>query len=144
MVSLAILGRLRELGPRLGLPMLIGASRKGFIGQVLGQPVDGRLNGSLATVAMAVAAGMDAVRVHDVAPAVEVARMSEAIAYGWSEPMPNWTPIYLGLGREPRRPRRHDRPRDPGSSTPSARFGCSGEPRSTRRPRLACSISRCS
>jgi dihydropteroate synthase len=97
-VSLAILGRLRELRARLGLPMLIGASRKGFIGQVLGQPVEGRLNGSLATVAMSVAAGMDAVRVHDVQPAVEVARMSEAIEYGWSDPMPSWTPIYLGLG----------------------------------------------
>jgi dihydropteroate synthase len=97
-VSLAILGRLRELRARLGLPMLIGASRKGFIGQVLGKPVQDRLSGSLATVAMSVAAGMDAIRVHDVEPAVEVARMSEAIAYGWSDPMPTWTPIYLGLG----------------------------------------------
>lgn len=97
-VSLAILGRLRELRARLGLPVLIGASRKGFIGQVLGQPVEGRLHGSLATVAMSVAAGMDAVRVHDVGPAVEIARMSEAIEYGWSDPVPRWTPIYLGLG----------------------------------------------
>jgi dihydropteroate synthase len=97
-VSLAILGRLRELRARLGLPMLIGASRKGFIGQVLGKQVEDRLGGSLATVAMSVAAGIDAVRVHDVQPAVEVARMSEAIAYGWSDPMPSWTPIYLGLG----------------------------------------------
>jgi dihydropteroate synthase len=97
-VSLAILGRLRELRARLGLPMLIGASRKGFIGQVLGKPVEDRLSGSLATVAMCVAAGIDAVRVHDVEPAVEVARMSDAIAYGWSDPPPSWTPIYLGLG----------------------------------------------
>jgi dihydropteroate synthase len=97
-VSLAVLGRLRELRARLGLPMLVGASRKGFIGQVLGKPVEDRLSGSLATVAMSVAAGMDAVRVHDVEPAVEVARMSEAIAYGWADPMPSWTPIYLGLG----------------------------------------------
>ena len=97
-VSLAILGRLREVHARLGLPLLVGASRKGFIGRVLGQQVGDRLNGSLATVAMSIAAGADAVRVHDVRSAVEVARMSEAIAYGWSEPMPNWTPIYLGLG----------------------------------------------
>ena len=41
---------------------------------------------------------MDAVRVHDVAPAARVARMSEAVVYGWSDPMPSWTPIYLGLG----------------------------------------------
>jgi dihydropteroate synthase len=97
-VSLAILGRLRELRARLGLPMLIGASRKGFIGQALGQPVEGRLYGSLATVALSVSAGMDAVRVHDVGPGVEVARMSEAIVYGWDAPTPTWTPIYLGLG----------------------------------------------
>jgi 2-amino-4-hydroxy-6-hydroxymethyldihydropteridine diphosphokinase len=97
-VSIAILGRLRELRARLGLPMLIGASRKGFIGAVLGQQVQDRLAGSLATVAQSVAGGADAVRVHDVGPAVEVARMSEAIVYGWSDPQPNWLPIYLGLG----------------------------------------------
>jgi dihydropteroate synthase len=97
-VSIAILGRLRELRARLGLPMLIGASRKGFVGAVLDQPVEARLEGSLATVAFSVSAGMDAVRVHDVGPAAKVARMSEAIVNGWSDPMPTWTPIYLGLG----------------------------------------------
>jgi dihydropteroate synthase len=97
-VSIAILGRLREIRARLGLPMLIGASRKGFVGAVLEQTVDDRLEGSLATVGLSVSAGMDAVRVHDVGPATRVARMSEAIVYGWSEPMPTWTPIYLGLG----------------------------------------------
>ncbi|MGE3911865.1 MAG: dihydropteroate synthase, partial [Chloroflexota bacterium] len=65
-VSLAILRRLRDVRARLGLPMLIGASRKGFIGAVLDQPVQDRLAGSLATVAMSVAGGADAVRVHDV------------------------------------------------------------------------------
>lgn len=97
-VSIAILGRLRELRAQIGLPMLIGASRKGFVGAVLDQRVEDRLEGSLATVALSVQAGMDAVRVHDVDPAVKVARMSEAIVYGWSDPMPAWTPIYLGLG----------------------------------------------
>lgn len=97
-VSLAILRRLREVRARLGLPMLIGASRKGFIGAVLQRTVDDRLAGSLATVSMSVAAGADAVRVHDVEPAVQVARMSDALVYGWSDPMPAWTPIYLGLG----------------------------------------------
>jgi dihydropteroate synthase len=97
-VSIAILGRLRELRARLGLPMLIGASRKGFVGAVLDQPVEDRLEGSLATVALSVAAGMDAVRVHDVGPAAKVARMSEAVVYGWADPMPAWTPVYLGLG----------------------------------------------
>ena len=97
-VSIAILGRMRELRARLGLPMLIGASRKGFVGAVLDQRVEDRLEGSLATVALSVAAGMDAVRVHDVGPAMKVARMSEAVVYGWSDPMPTWTSIYLGLG----------------------------------------------
>ncbi|HZO31108.1 MAG TPA: dihydropteroate synthase [Chloroflexota bacterium] len=97
-VSIAILGRLRELRAHLGLPMLIGASRKGFVGAVLDRPVEDRLEGSLATVAVCVQAGIDAVRVHDVGPAARVARMSEAILYGWSDPMPAWTPIYLGLG----------------------------------------------
>jgi dihydropteroate synthase len=97
-VSIAILARLREIRARLGLPMLIGASRKGFIGAVLERPVEDRLEGSLATVAVSVGAGMDAVRVHDVGPAVSVARMTEAIVYGWSGPMPSWTPVYLGLG----------------------------------------------
>jgi dihydropteroate synthase len=97
-VSIAILGRLRELRARLGLPVLIGASRKGFVGAVLEQTVDARLEGSLATVSISVCAGVDAVRVHDVEQAVKVARMTDAIVYGWSDPMPNWTPVYLGLG----------------------------------------------
>ena len=97
-VSLAILRRLREVRARLGLPLLVGASRKGFIGAVLQRTVDDRLAGSLATVSMSVAAGADAVRVHDVEPAVQTARMSDALVYGWDEPMPSWTPIYLGLG----------------------------------------------
>lgn len=97
-VSIAVLGRLGELRAHLGLPMLVGASRKGFVGAVLDQPVEDRLEGSLATVALSVQAGVDAVRVHDVGPAVKVARMSEAVVYGWSDPMPAWAPVYLGLG----------------------------------------------
>jgi dihydropteroate synthase len=54
-VSIAILGRLRELRARLGLPMLIGSSRKGFIGAVLGQQVQDRLAGSLPEGILAVA-----------------------------------------------------------------------------------------
>jgi dihydropteroate synthase len=97
-VSLEILGRLRELRAALGLPLVIGASRKGFVGAVLDAPMNQRLAGSLATVALSAAAGADAVRVHDVAPAVHVARMSDAITFGWSDPQPVWTPVYLGLG----------------------------------------------
>ncbi|MSP12352.1 MAG: dihydropteroate synthase [Chloroflexi bacterium] len=69
------LARLRHLGR----PILIGTSRKGFIGQVLGLEVDGRLEGTAATVAIAIAHGADIVRVHDLSPMVRVSRMADAI-----------------------------------------------------------------
>jgi dihydropteroate synthase len=102
-VSMEILRRLREVRAALGLPLLVGASRKGFIGAVLGRPVEERLAGSLATVSMAVAAGADAVRVHDVEQAAQVAQMSDAVVYGWhrheADGVPRaWTPVYLALG----------------------------------------------
>lgn len=52
----------------LGYPVLIGPSRKRFIGMLLDLPVTDRLEGTLAACAVAVAQGADAVRVHDVAP----------------------------------------------------------------------------
>lgn len=72
---------LRALGEfrRLGFPLLLGASRKSVIGYVLDLPVEERLEGSLATTVAAVAAGFDAVRVHDVRPHVRVARMADAL-----------------------------------------------------------------
>ena len=77
------LGALRALGR----PIIVGASRKSTIGRVLGLPVEERLEGTLATTALAVAAGVDIVRVHDVSPNVRVARMSDAIIRGgWHEP----------------------------------------------------------
>ena len=74
--SLALLratGRLRE---EVGRPILVGPSRKSFIGEVTGQPPEGRLMGTCAAVAAVIQAGADAVRVHDVEalrPAVQVA-----------------------------------------------------------------------
>jgi dihydropteroate synthase len=68
----------------LGYPVLIGTSRKGSIGEVLGLPVDQRLEGTAATVALAIERGADIVRVHDVKEMVRVARMSDAIVRGWS------------------------------------------------------------
>ncbi len=97
-LSLEILGRLPELRAMLGLPLLIGASRKGFIGRVLDLPVEERLEGSLATAVLAVAGGADLVRVHDVPEAVRAVRMADAVVRGWGEPPPAWTPTYLGLG----------------------------------------------
>jgi dihydropteroate synthase len=64
---------------RLGHPLLVGTSRKGFIGRALDAPVDQRLEGTAATVVWAVERGARIVRVHDVAPMVRVVRMTEAM-----------------------------------------------------------------
>jgi len=79
---------LHELGAlkALGRAVLLGASRKSTIGAVLGLPADQRLEGTLATTALGVAAGVDIVRVHDVAANVRTVRMSDAIIRG------GWTP----------------------------------------------------
>jgi dihydropteroate synthase len=60
--------------------MLVGTSRKRFIGELLGGvPPDERLEGTLATLALAVAQGADIVRVHDVAEAVRTVRVADCI-----------------------------------------------------------------
>jgi dihydropteroate synthase len=79
--NLELLNRLDELKV-LGLPILVGFSRKRTIGRVLGLPEDDRLEGTLATTALAIARGADIVRVHDVKPNVRVARMTDAIVRG--------------------------------------------------------------
>ena len=84
--NLEILRRLAEL-KGLGQPVLIGTSRKSFIGRLLGGvPPAERVEGTGATVALAIAAGAEIVRVHDVAPAVKVARVADAIARGEGQP----------------------------------------------------------
>jgi dihydropteroate synthase len=84
--NLAVLSDLALLGV-LGRPVLLGTSRKSTIGKVLDLPADERLEGTLATTALGVAAGVDIVRVHDVRANVRVARMADAIVRGgWSEP----------------------------------------------------------
>jgi dihydropteroate synthase len=68
----------------LRAPILVGTSRKSTIGTVLGNaPVEDRLFGTAATVALAIANGADIVRVHDVAAMKQVALMSDAIVRGW-------------------------------------------------------------
>ena len=69
----------------LGRPILVGTSRKSTIGYVLDLPVDQRIEGTAATVAFSIAAGVDIVRVHDVKEMVKVSRMSDAIARGWEK-----------------------------------------------------------
>ena len=76
--SLAVLRRLPEL-EALDRPVLVGPSRKSFIGKVLDLPVGERLHGTSAAVAACVLAGAHMVRVHDVKAMVEVARMCDAI-----------------------------------------------------------------
>lgn len=79
--NLEILKRLGEFRS-LGLPILVGTSRKSLIGKVLNLPVDQRLEGTAATVALAIASGADIVRVHDVRYMARVARMADAIVRG--------------------------------------------------------------
>ena len=74
--NLEILGGLKELGC-LNRPILVGTSRKSFIGRVLG--VEERIWGTAGTVAMAVGAGAHILRVHDVAQMRQVARVAYAI-----------------------------------------------------------------
>jgi dihydropteroate synthase len=82
--ALEMLRRLGELRV-LGRPVLIGTSRKSTIGNVLGGlPVEERLEGTAATVAIAIANGADIVRVHDVKEMARVAKMADAIARGWT------------------------------------------------------------
>ena len=77
--NIEMLRRLHELRA-LGLPLLIGTSRKSTIGAVLGgAPVDEREFGTAATVALAIAHGADIVRVHDVAAMKQVALVADAI-----------------------------------------------------------------
>lgn len=76
--SLRLLSRLADLGA-LGRPLLVGPSRKSFIGHVTGAPPAERLAGTLAAVAAAVLGGATFVRVHDVAAARQAARVAAAI-----------------------------------------------------------------
>lgn len=76
--NLELLDRLDELRS-LGYPLLVGSSRKSFIGYTLDLPPDQRVEGTAATVAVAIARGADIVRVHDVLPMARVARMTDAI-----------------------------------------------------------------
>jgi dihydropteroate synthase len=74
-----LLEKLPDLA-RLGFPLLVGASRKGFIGKTLGgQPETERLWGTAATVAASVLGGAHIVRVHDVCEMGQAARVSDAI-----------------------------------------------------------------
>jgi dihydropteroate synthase len=76
--NLAILNHLDRFDS-LDLPLMIGASRKSFIGRVTGRPESDRVMGTAASVALAIVRGAHMVRVHDVKEMVEVARVADAI-----------------------------------------------------------------
>jgi len=76
--NLALINRLDEIRA-LGFPVLLGPSRKSFIGYTLNLPPDQRLEGTAAAVAVGIVRGADIVRVHDVQAMVRVARMTDAI-----------------------------------------------------------------
>ncbi len=79
--NLLLLRRLDALRP-LGKPILVGPSRKSFIGAVTGAPVDERLPGTLAAVTACVLAGVEIVRVHDVVEVRQAADVAAAIRDG--------------------------------------------------------------
>lgn len=76
--NLEVIRRMKELEV-LGRPILLGPSRKSFIGKALDLPVEERFEGTAAAVAIGIANGADIVRVHDVKGMVRVARMADAI-----------------------------------------------------------------
>ena len=76
--NLEILRRLAEL-KSLGYTLMLGTSRKSFIGRILDLPEDERVEGTAASVALGIANGADIVRVHDVKEMVRVARVADAI-----------------------------------------------------------------
>jgi dihydropteroate synthase len=86
--NLELLRRLREFRS-LGCAVMVGTSRKSTIGKLLGDaPADQRLLGTASTVALAVVAGADIVRVHDVREMAQVARVADAVVRVKHEPPP--------------------------------------------------------
>jgi dihydropteroate synthase len=78
--NLTLLKRLPQLVARLEVPIMVGVSRKAFIGLLTGKPAGERLFGTAGAVAAAVLRGAAAVRVHDVAEMRDVVRVAEALA----------------------------------------------------------------
>ncbi len=76
--NLELLDRLNEIR-QLGYPVLLGPSRKSFIGYTLDLPPDDRIEGTAATVAVGIVRGADIIRVHDVPEMIRVCRMTDAL-----------------------------------------------------------------
>jgi dihydropteroate synthase len=76
--NLELINRLDEIRA-LGFPILLGTSRKSFIGFTLDLPPDQRVEGTAATIAVGITRGADIIRVHDVREMARVAKMTDAI-----------------------------------------------------------------
>ena len=79
--NLELLNRLNDIRS-LGYPVLLGPSRKSFIGYTLDLPPDDRVEGTAAAVSVGIVRGADIIRVHDVAEMIRIARMTDAIVRG--------------------------------------------------------------
>lgn len=77
--NVEVLGRLGEFVERLPYPLLVGTSRKSFIGKITGLPVEERAFGTAASIALAIEAGADIVRVHDVEMLMATVDVADAI-----------------------------------------------------------------
>jgi len=77
--NLALIARLSEI-KAMGRPVLMGASRKSFIGKIDGSSADDRLGGSIAAALFSVQQGADILRVHDVSETAQAVKVWEAIA----------------------------------------------------------------
>jgi dihydropteroate synthase len=82
--NLEILKRLSEF-KSLGCPILVGTSRKSFIGKILDADIDERIFGTAASVALAIANGADIVRVHDIEQMTDVVKVCDAVAKGGND-----------------------------------------------------------
>ena len=80
--NLEILARLTEL-QTLSCPILVGFSRKSTLGLLLELPVEQRIEGTAATVTLAISGGADIVRVHDVKEMVRICRVTDAVVHNW-------------------------------------------------------------
>jgi dihydropteroate synthase len=85
--SLALIRQIGEIRQSVGYPIMVGPSRKSFIGQITGQPVGERVIGTVAAAAVAITAGVDAVRIHDVYELVPAIRVADGIRRGLSQPI---------------------------------------------------------
>ena len=80
--TMLLLRRTTDLKQALALPLLVGPSRKSFVGRALDLPVTERLEGTIAAVVLAVAGGADMVRVHDVQACTRAVRLADAVVRG--------------------------------------------------------------